>query len=69
MYVCDNYHIHTHIYYNIYIYIYDYDDDGIRFIIHRYKVITLIVSARKLNNSNKTQQPQKTKKLNGTKWK
>ena len=35
---------------------------------NRYKVMTLLVSARKINN-NKTQQPQKTKKTKGTKWK
>ena len=35
------------------------NDDEIRFIRHRYKVITLLVSARKINNNNETQQPQK----------
>ena len=29
------------------------------YISHRYKVITLLVSARKINNNNKKQQPQK----------
>ena len=38
-------------------YTYD-DDDEIRFIRYRYKVITLLVSARKINNTNKIQQPQ-----------
>ena len=35
-------------------------DDEIRFIRHRYKVITLLVSARKINTKNKIQ-PQKAK--------
>ena len=46
----------------IYIYIYyddDDDDDGeMRFISHRYKVRTLLVSSRKINIKNKTQQPK-----------
>ena len=49
------------IYIYIYIYIYDDDDDDddeIWFIRHRYKVITLLVSAREINNTNKIQQPQ-----------
>ena len=41
----------------IYIYIYIYDDDEIRCISHRYKVMTLLVSARKINNTTKIQQP------------
>ena len=36
----------------------DDDDDEIRVIRHRYKVMTLLVSARKINNNNKIQQPQ-----------
>ena len=43
------------------LYIYD-DDDEIRFIRHRYKVITLLVSARKINNDNKIQQQQRKKR-------
>ena len=35
----------------------DDDDDGeVRCISHRYKVMTLLVSARKINNKNKQQQ-------------
>ena len=34
-------------------------DDEIMFIRHRYKVMTLLVNERKINNNNKTQQPQK----------
>ena len=33
---------------------YDDNDDEIRCISHRYKVITLLVSARKINNTNTT---------------
>ena len=36
----------------------DDDDDEIWFIRHRYKVVTLLVSARKINNTNKIKQPQ-----------
>ena len=39
----------------------DDDDNKIMFIRHRYKV-TLIVSARKINNNIKIQQPHKMKK-------
>ena len=47
------------IYLFIYIYIYnDNDDDEIWFIRYRYKVMTLLVSAHKINNTNKIQQPQ-----------
>ena len=45
------------IYIYIYIYIYD-DDDEIWYIRHRYKVMTLLVIACKINNTNKIQQPQ-----------
>ena len=41
------------------------DDDEIRFIMHRYKVITLLISARKINNNNRIQ-PQKNEKTNET---
>ena len=47
-------------------YIYIYYDDEMRIIRHRYKVIKLIVSARKINNNNnKTRHNthKKTKKL------
>ena len=40
----------------------DDDDDEIKFISHRYKVMTFLVSECKINNNNKTQQPQKRKK-------
>ena len=39
-------------------YIYINDEDEIWFIRHRYKVMTPLVSARKINNTNKIQQPQ-----------
>ena len=45
----------------LYIYIYIYTYDEIRFINHRYKVITLLVSACTINN-NKTKQPPKNDK-------
>ena len=42
------------------------DDDGyilIRYQMYCYKATKLLVSARKINNKNKTQQPQQTKIL------
>ena len=45
------------VHYTVYMYNHYVDDDEIWFIMHRYKVMTL-VSARKINNTNKIQQPQ-----------
>ena len=43
--------------------LYIYNSDEIRFIRHRYKVMTLLVSARKIhNNNNKIQQQQRKKR-------
>ena len=46
-----------------------YDDNEVMFIRHRYKVMTLLISERKLNNTNITEKPQKMKKNSIQIWK